>query len=194
MSALAATHCVHARPLGEACASCEARHAGVRAARAPRLARRDTEPLTGAFERIVRALGLPEPVYELHFDFCCEHPRREHIDDARELDLDYRAVGALYSYCMPCVEADASGSKHAYRRGRAWRFDAAWPDRMLAVELEGGVHVRGRHVTGTGYEADLVKYNGATILGWRVLRVSARHLADGQATEWLEQMWRVSAM
>jgi very-short-patch-repair endonuclease len=90
------------------------------------------------------------------------------------------------SYCHGC----GNGEWHAFRRGRAWRFDAAWPDRRLAVELEGGVHVRGRHVTGTGYEADLEKYATAAALGWRVLRFSAGQLGDGTATEIIELAWR----
>ena len=33
---------------------------------------------------------------------------------------------------------------------RRWRFDAAYPEHMVAVELEGGIFSRGRHTRGTG--------------------------------------------
>jgi hypothetical protein len=41
---------------------------------------------------------------------------------------------------------------------------------MIAVELEGGVHSRGRHTRGQGYKDDLVKYNEMTRLGWSLYR------------------------
>jgi len=53
---------------------------------------------------------------------------------------------------------------------RRWRFDFAWPDWKLAVEIEGGVFAHGRHTRGKGYEADCEKYNAAAVLGWTVLR------------------------
>lgn len=62
-----------------------------------------------------------------------------------------------------------------YPRGRAWAFDWCWPDADgggLALEIEGGIHVNGRHVRGAGYEADMAKYTQANLLGWRLIRVS----------------------
>lgn len=55
---------------------------------------------------------------------------------------------------------------------RGWRFDYAWPDYKVALEIEGGVYNRGRHVRGEGYETDLMKYNEATLRGWRLIRFS----------------------
>ena len=67
--------------------------------------------------------------------------------------------------------------------GRRWRFDFAWPDQLLAVEVDGGAWVPGggRHTRGAGFAADHDKFNRATLMGWRVLRFTARHLADGSA-------------
>ena len=61
---------------------------------------------------------------------------------------------------------------------RRWRFDFAWPSLRIAVEIEGGVWVRGRHVRPTGYLADLEKYNRAVVLGWRVLRYAPHQLGQ----------------
>ncbi len=55
---------------------------------------------------------------------------------------------------------------------RRWRFDFAWPDAKVAVECEGGVWSRGRHVRGAGFEADCAKYNRAAADGWRVFRLT----------------------
>ncbi len=67
--------------------------------------------------------------------------------------------------------------------GRRWRFDFAWPALMLAVEVDGGAWVPGggRHTRGAGFAADHDKFNRAALLGWRVLRFTARHLEDGSA-------------
>jgi very-short-patch-repair endonuclease len=70
---------------------------------------------------------------------------------------------------------------------RRWRFDFAWPDRMVAVECEGGVWSRGRHVRGRGFEEDCRKYNAASVLGWKVLRVTGGML-DRDALGFLEML------
>lgn len=55
---------------------------------------------------------------------------------------------------------------------RRWRFDfAILPlELQLAVEVEGGVFMQGRHTRGRGYIEDTIKYNEALLTGWRVLR------------------------
>ena len=65
--------------------------------------------------------------------------------------------------------------------GRRWRFDGCWPDKLLAFEVDGGAFVGGRHVTGTGVEADAEKISTAVALGWRVLRFTPRMIRDGKA-------------
>ena len=67
--------------------------------------------------------------------------------------------------------------------GRAWRFDLAWPlrRRPLAVEIEGGVRMIGRHQRPGGFADDLVKYRAAVQLGWDVLRFSGAEVRDGTA-------------
>ena len=69
---------------------------------------------------------------------------------------------------------------------RRWRFDFAFVPEKIAVEIEGGTYTGGRHVTGPGYAADLVKYNIATLAGWRVLRFTPRMVDQGWALDVLE--------
>lgn len=64
---------------------------------------------------------------------------------------------------------------------RKWRFDFAWPNYRLAVEIEGGVWTGGRHTRGKGFSEDCVKYNTATSLGWKVLRFTGDHIESGYA-------------
>ncbi len=64
---------------------------------------------------------------------------------------------------------------------RKWRFDLAWPELLIAVEVEGGIWVGGRHVRGEGYEADCEKYNEAQLAGWMVLRFTPGMIKKGKA-------------
>ena len=58
-----------------------------------------------------------------------------------------------------------------------WRFDLAVPEYRIAVEFEGGTFAKGggRHNRGMGAINDMVKYNTATVHGWRVLRYTHTH-------------------
>jgi len=60
--------------------------------------------------------------------------------------------------------------KFALSLGRDFRFDWAWPDYLVALEVEGGMFARGRHVQAAGVRRDMDKYNSAILLGWAVLR------------------------
>lgn len=73
---------------------------------------------------------------------------------------------------------------------RRWRFDWAFVEQQLAVEQEGGVFIGGRHSRGVGFEADLIKYSEAMVLGWKVLRVSPAMVRDGRALGYLERLLR----
>jgi very-short-patch-repair endonuclease len=64
---------------------------------------------------------------------------------------------------------------------RRWRFDFAWPDLCIGVEVEGGVYSGGRHTRGAGFEKDCEKYNEAVILGWSVLRFTGSMIHSGIA-------------
>jgi hypothetical protein len=69
-----------------------------------------------------------------------------------------------------------------------WRFDFAWPDLLLAVEIEGGSFVGGRHTRGAGFEADTVKYGEAQLLGWNVYRCGTTLVRSGRAAEMIVKL------
>lgn len=70
---------------------------------------------------------------------------------------------------------------------RQWRFDFAWPAQQLALEIDGGGFVRGRHHRPVGFAEDCCKLNSAVILGWRVLRVTPQQVRDGTALDFVER-------
>lgn len=66
---------------------------------------------------------------------------------------------------------------------RKWRFDFAWPDKLIAVEIDGGAFSNGRHTRGAGYEEDCNKLNAAALMFWRVLRFTTRQVTSGGAVD-----------
>ena len=72
---------------------------------------------------------------------------------------------------------------------RRWRFDYAWPQMLIALEVEGGVWTGGRHTRGAGFVRDMEKYNRAAVLGWRLLRVTPDKLVSFGTFEMLREIF-----
>jgi very-short-patch-repair endonuclease len=75
--------------------------------------------------------------------------------------------------------------EHKFHPSRRWKFDFAFPDRKVAVEVEGGVWSNGRHTRGSGYIADCEKYNAAAALGWFVFRFDGGAVKSGEAIKFM---------
>lgn len=73
--------------------------------------------------------------------------------------------------------------EHRFHPTRKWRFDYAWPEQRVALEVEGGVWTRGRHTRGAGFVRDMDKYNEATRLGWKLVRVLPDQLHSGYTAQ-----------
>lgn len=85
---------------------------------------------------------------------------------------------------------------------RRWRFDMAWPKEMVALEIEGGIFGKGKvcpvckqskrlgHTSVGGMLDDMEKYNEATLLGWRVIRVIPSEMTSGKAFRLVERLLR----
>jgi len=78
--------------------------------------------------------------------------------------------------------------EYRFHPQRRWRFDFAFPDQMLGVEVEGGHWVNGRHTRGSGFAKDVEKYNHAVLGGWRVLRFTGEMVKNGTALATIEAM------
>ncbi len=78
--------------------------------------------------------------------------------------------------------------EYLFAEPRKFRFDFAWPSVKVALEIEGGIYVQGRHSRGAGMEKDMEKYNLAAEAGWRVLRFSPKHVKDGSAIRVLRSL------
>ena len=78
--------------------------------------------------------------------------------------------------------------EHRFHPVRRWRFDYAWIDHKVALEVEGGVWTGGRHTRGAGFVADIEKYNAAVVAGWRVVRVVPGKLCASATVGMLESL------
>ena len=75
-----------------------------------------------------------------------------------------------------------------FHPSRKWRFDFAFVDQMIALEIDGATWTGGRHTRGSGYEADCEKLNEAAVLGWRVFRATRGMVKSGYALRLLESV------
>lgn len=98
-----------------------------------------------------------------------------------------------YRFASEHVGGGGKGLRQRLRSARLsdWRFDFAYPDLMLAIEVEGGGWSGGRHTRGSGFAKDMQKYAAAFRLGWTVYRCDAALIKSGQAAEdiknWIDQ-------
>ena len=85
--------------------------------------------------------------------------------------------------------------EYKFHPKRKWRFDYFIYAKFgmvgrgcgPAVEIEGGIYSRGRHVRGKGYENDLEKYREAAALGYKVYRFSTQEVLNGTAREFIKE-------
>lgn len=111
-----------------------------------------------------------------------------------ELNLHLRAEGIEFVREHRFGAEAAGGPGKGLRQRLAdaglkdWRFDFAIPDQMLAIEVEGGGWVRGRHTRGRGFAEDLAKYDAAMRLGWVVYRCSPEMVSSGWAIDTVKKL------
>jgi very-short-patch-repair endonuclease len=75
-----------------------------------------------------------------------------------------------------------------FHPSRKFRFDYAWPEHRVAVEINGGVWSGGRHTRGAGYLRDMEKINSAQEMGWVVLQYPPNAVDYDQIKRLIE--WR----
>lgn len=76
--------------------------------------------------------------------------------------------------------------EYRFHPTRKWRFDLAWVGDKLALECQGGIWSRGRHVRGAALLKEWEKLNTAAIMGWRILYCQPRDLLT---TKTADMVW-----
>ena len=94
----------------------------------------------------------------------------------RQLSSNQSPLEAKMERLLWCYDLFGYAREYPFSKsvGRAHRFDFAWVDQRVAVEVDGGTYKAhgGRHNT----DRDREKLNLAAALGWRVLRFSGAML------------------
>lgn len=72
-------------------------------------------------------------------------------------------------------------------KGRKFRFDFAWLDARLLVEVNGGTYTRGAHSTGQGIARDYEKIRLGQDCGWKVYPFDGKAIKSGEAVEIIRQ-------
>lgn len=59
--------------------------------------------------------------------------------------------------------------EYKFHPERKWQFDFAWKDLYVALEVQGGIFIKGRHNQGAAMLKEWEKLNVAACLGWKIL-------------------------
>lgn len=78
--------------------------------------------------------------------------------------------------------------EYRFHEKRRFRFDFAWPELKIAVEVDGGTFSGGRHVRGLGHRTDAIKFNLAACSGWSVLRGDKKMVNSGELLQSLKEL------
>lgn len=95
---------------------------------------------------------------------------------ALALQLKLAGLGPMFEleYCF------------ATSMGRKWKWDIAFVDHKLAVEVDGGIWVQGAHGHPTTILRNMEKRNWAVRLGWRVLAFDTKQAQNGEALAFID--------
>lgn len=81
--------------------------------------------------------------------------------------------------------------EYKFHECRLWRIDFCWPNYLLAVEIEGGIWLKGdklgRHNRPSGFIKDKEKYNELALKGFNLLRFTPSDTKNGKAVDMIEQ-------
>lgn len=89
------------------------------------------------------------------------------------LEETFAAIFA--AHCKRHPQPERQFKFHPERR---WKFDFAWKRHLVAVEIDGGIFVGGRHSRGVSFTKDCEKMNAATMLNWKVLRYTTKDIKE----------------
>lgn len=70
-----------------------------------------------------------------------------------------------------------------FHQKRRWRFDFAYPEIKMAIEVQGGVFTNGAHVRGAFYQKEMEKFRIAAMHGWKVLPYTSPDIRSGNASK-----------
>ncbi len=94
---------------------------------------------------------------------------------------------AIFTQFLATFNVPAPVAEHRFHPIRKWRMDWAWPDYLVALEVNGGLFIGGRHTRGGGQLNDMIKFNHAAELGWRILQVQPKDLLKTETAQMIKR-------
>ena len=98
-------------------------------------------------------------------------------------DVGDSELEAKFAFVWRALDGPDLELQHKFHPVRKWHFDFAHPATKTAVEIQGGIYRKGRHVRGNGYEGDREKVNTATLDGWAVFELTPAMLDNPNIIE-----------
>ena len=86
---------------------------------------------------------------------------------------------------VPMWEEDYQERYAKSKRSKRYRADFAHEASRSLIEIQGGTYMRGRHVSGSGYDRDARKYNLAMMSDWKVYLLTSTTATN---VEWIEKI------
>lgn len=100
-------------------------------------------------------------------------------DRKAKIEADDKARQAIFLALCDAHDLPRPEPEYQFARPRLWRFDYAWPIRLISLEIQGGIWTGGRHVRGAALKDEHEKLNEAAIRSWRILYCMPAEVKDG---------------
>lgn len=127
----------------------------------------------GVMEKIAVTAAVGAEISELP-------PKKKKPRDLKVLDRrfteTFSKVGGLMESLVP---------EYRFHPVRKWRADYYHPATKTLIEIEGGLHMLGKHNKAEGFVKDAVKYNTAESMGFRVFRLPSALITEDYLTQLL---------
>lgn len=115
--------------------------------------------------------------------------RKQFTKYSPHLDKSCNAAERLFNSSK--IIPKAWKREYRFLNKRKHRFDFAWPDDLIYIEIGGSInpYVMTRHQTGSGFLKDCEKYALAAHRGWRGIQIPNALVDDGRALWFAEGFW-----
>ena len=101
-----------------------------------------------------------------------EKPKEAKTQARKDIDAEMRnQFAATFEATWRLLGGPELETEHVFHPERKWRADYLHRPSMTIIELEGGVYSKGRHTRAGGFIEDCFKYNAATMLNYRLIRI-----------------------
>lgn len=98
-------------------------------------------------------------------------------------------IEPVFRAALESADLSQPATEYRFHPKRCWRFDYTFPEKKVAVEVEGDAFIRGRHTRGAGFRRDLEKYSEAgASAGWSFACCRSSFVrnarSDGSGVRW----------